>query len=193
MKVLVAGGTGVIGRQLVPLLQEVGHDVVVLTRPGRGVGAPGVTLVEADALDGAAVRKGVRNASPDAVVNILTAIPRPLNIKKFAQQFEPTNRLRRDATAILVEAAPGARHVAESIAFGYRPEGGPVADESRAFWDDGPASFLPALRALEELERLTTGAGGLALRFGNLYGPGTGFGRDGDVVDALDKGKLPIV
>ncbi len=33
MKVFVAGGTGVIARQLVPLLGEVGVDVVVMTRP----------------------------------------------------------------------------------------------------------------------------------------------------------------
>jgi nucleoside-diphosphate-sugar epimerase len=193
MRVLVAGGTGVIGRQLVPLLQEVGHDVVLMSRPGHAVSVPGVSAVEADALDTDAVRKAVRNASPDAVVNVLTAIPRPLIPKKFAEQFEMTNRLRRQGTANLVEAAPGARHVAEGLEFAYRPDGGPVADESRPFWDDAPPSFKPTIRAVQELERRTTEAGGLVLRFGHLYGPGTGFARDGDIFAAVSKGKMPIV
>ena len=40
MRVLVAGGTGVIGRQLLPLLGEVGHDVIVLSRSAPA-GCPG--------------------------------------------------------------------------------------------------------------------------------------------------------
>ena len=194
MRVLVAGGTGVIGRQLVPLLHEVGHDVVLMSRPGRDVLAPGAAVVEADALDAAAVRKAVRNASPDAVVNVLTAIPRPLIPKRFAGQFGLTNQLRSRGTANLVEAAPDARFVSEGLAFAYRPEGGPVADESRPFWSTGaPPSFAPAIRAIQDLERATAEAGGLVLRLGHLYGPGTGFDRDGDIYAAVRAGKMPIV
>ena len=75
MRVLVAGGTGVIGRQLVPLLGEVGHDVVVLTRPGSSAEIPGVRVVNADALDREVRAPVVRDAAPDAIVNLLTAIP----------------------------------------------------------------------------------------------------------------------
>jgi UDP-glucose 4-epimerase len=35
VRVLITGATGLIGRRLVPMLQERGHDVVVLVRPGR--------------------------------------------------------------------------------------------------------------------------------------------------------------
>jgi uncharacterized protein YbjT (DUF2867 family) len=50
MRVLVAGGTGVIGRAVVPLLEAVGHEVTALSRTGdpRGVlrGAAGEALLE---------------------------------------------------------------------------------------------------------------------------------------------------
>ncbi|MEW2356274.1 NAD-dependent epimerase/dehydratase family protein [Spirillospora sp. NPDC029432] len=35
MRVLVAGATGVVGRQLVPLLGSTGHEVIALSRSGR--------------------------------------------------------------------------------------------------------------------------------------------------------------
>ena len=88
MRVLVAGGTGVIGRQLLPLLGEVGHEVIVLSRSTNEV--PGATVVTADALDARAVRVAVRNAAPDAVVNLLTAIPRDLHPRHFAKEFAQT-------------------------------------------------------------------------------------------------------
>lgn len=45
MRVLVAGGTGVIGRQLLPLLAEVGHDTIVLARPESDREIPGAEVV----------------------------------------------------------------------------------------------------------------------------------------------------
>ena len=52
MRVFVAGATGVLGRQLLPLLASHGHDVIGMAR-GRGadvLGSPYVELVTADAL-----------------------------------------------------------------------------------------------------------------------------------------------
>ena len=45
MKVLIAGATGVIGRQLVPMLVDAGHDVTVLARADGSEAPPGVRLV----------------------------------------------------------------------------------------------------------------------------------------------------
>lgn len=77
MRVLVAGATGVIGRRVVPLLADHGHAVVALSRAGGGadVRRAGVDAVAVDALDGPALADAVRRAEPDAVVNLLTAIP----------------------------------------------------------------------------------------------------------------------
>jgi nucleoside-diphosphate-sugar epimerase len=193
MRVLVAGGTGVIGRQLLPLLLEIGDDVSILTRPGAAIAIDGVRPVYADALDRDAVAVAVRTAHPDAIVNILTAIPRVLEPRHFAEEMATTNRLRAEGTANLVAAAPGARLVSEGLAYAYDPAGGPVADEDRPLWVDGPRPFRPAVRALGELERLTADAGGVVLRLGHLYGPGTAFAPDGAFTEQLVARRAPVV
>jgi hypothetical protein len=96
MKVFVAGASGVLGTQLVPLLVANGHDVVGMTRTDakrdrlRSVGAQPVV---ADALDANAVGRAVGEAEPEVIVHQLTAIPPALNMRRFDREFAPTNRL----------------------------------------------------------------------------------------------------
>ncbi|NMO91554.1 NAD(P)-dependent oxidoreductase [Actinomycetospora sp. TBRC 11914] len=199
MRVLVAGATGVIGRAVVPLLTAVGHDVTALSRRGdpRGVLAgTGARVVAADALDRVALRSAVLAAGPDAVVNLMTAIPGELRPRRFARDFATTNRLRREGTRHLLGAAQdvGARRVvAEGLAFAYDPDGTGPAVEDDPFWADPPRSFRPALEALEELEQRTRAMNGTVLRFGHLYGPGTPYAADGSTVAAVRAGKMPLV
>lgn len=192
MRVLVAGASGAIGRQLLPLLDATGHETIALVHR-TGLHTEATHTVTADALDRRSLIPAVAEFEPEAVVNVLTAIPRRMNPRRFAQQIAPTNRLRTEGTANLATAAPGARLISEGVAFAYSPRGGPVADESRPLWADGPRAFRPAVRALQECERLTAGSGGVVLRFGHLYGPGTGFAPDGVVTEQVRAGKLPIV
>ncbi|MFC4909135.1 NAD-dependent epimerase/dehydratase family protein [Actinomadura gamaensis] len=194
MRVLVAGATGVIGRRLVPLLKEAGHEPVALTRnPGAVRERLGVETVEADALVREDVLKGVRDAAPDAVVNLLTAIPAKLDVSRLAEEFVLTNRLRTQGTRNLLDAAPGARHIAESVAFVYQPGDG-LADEDAPTWYDGtPDQFVTTLEAALDLERQLTEAGGLALRFGHLYGPGSGYAADGATTAAIRAGQFPLI
>ncbi len=124
MKLFVAGGTGVIARQLVPLLCEVGADVVVMTRPGSPAEIPGVRVVTVDVLDRDAVRSAVRDTAPDVIVNLLTAIPRSLDSRHVARDMALTNRLRVEGTTHLVQAADGARIISEGLAYAYRPDEG---------------------------------------------------------------------
>ena len=193
MKILVAGATGVIGRQLVPLLEAVGHDVVALVRPGGEDRHAGTQVAVADALDGPAVRRAVQQAAPDAVVDLLTAIPRTIDPRHLARDMAPTNRLRTRGLANLIAAAPGARLVVESLAYAYRPTRGRPVDEDQPLWTDGPRQFRPVAAALVEHERLAREAGGAVLRFGHLYGPGTSYAADGSFIDRLRAGKVPIV
>ncbi|GGN48201.1 dTDP-glucose 4,6-dehydratase [Streptomyces albiflavescens] len=190
MRVLVAGATGVIGRALVPLLTSVGHDVVALSR------TPGDGTVAADALDRSALHRAVREAAPDAVVNMLTAIPAAIDPRHLARDFALTNRLRTEGTRNLYEAAHDAgveKFVAQGLAYAYDPAGQGAADEDAPLWQRPPKQFVPVLEALKELELRTADAGGTVLRFGHLYGPGTIYAPDGSFMRQVGAGKVPLV
>jgi nucleoside-diphosphate-sugar epimerase len=190
MKVLVAGASGVIGRPLLPLLESAGHEVVGLARTSR----PGVLAV--DALDRSAVAAAVREVAPDAVVNMLTAIPARLNPRRMTAEFAVTNRLRTEGTRNLVDAARAVgvrRIIAQGLAYAYDPAGAGLADEDAPLWRRPPAAFASSLAALRELEASTTAAGGTVLRPGHLYGPGTMFAADGSFVADIRAGKIPLV
>ncbi|MET8688634.1 NAD(P)-dependent oxidoreductase [Streptomyces sp. NPDC004732] len=199
MRVLVAGATGVIGRQLTGLLADKGHEVIALARnPERAAASgSGVRAVRADALDAEGLSAAVVRAEPEAVVNLLTAIPRKVDSRRLDRDFAATNLLRTRGTRNLVDAAKAAgvqRMVGESVAFGYRPapDGG-LRDETSPLWTTGPEQFRPVVAALRELEERTTGEGGTVLRFGHLYGPGSAFDREGNFTQQVRKRMLPLV
>lgn len=199
MRVLVAGASGVLGRALVPLLAAAGHEVVGMARSEAGarrVADLGGEPVVCDALDADAVAAAVREARPDAIVNQLTAIPAAIRPRRVARQFAATNRLRAEGTANLIRAGEplGVRHVAESNAFSYDPAG-----ERRVKHEDdplnlrAPRTFRPNVAAIAALERQTLDAGGVVLRYGHLYGPGTVYARDGSTTAAVRARRLPVV
>ncbi len=196
MRVLVAGATGVIGERMVPLLTAVGHEVLGLARPGSGTAkleAAGARVVVADALDRDGVRRAVGEAAPDAVVNMLTAIPAEIDPRHLARDFAVTNRLRTEGTRNLIEAARGARIISQGLAYAYQAGEG-LADEDAPLWrTDTPKQFVPVLDALAELERLTAQAGGLVLRLGHLYGPGSIYAAGGSFFRQVRAGKVPLV
>ena len=111
MRVLVAGATGAIGRPLVPLLVEAGHEVLGATRSSdrmdrvRALGAEPVVL---DATDLEAIGPAVAEARPDIVVNQLTDLPERIDMRKANQSLASTTKLRAEAGPALIEAARAA-------------------------------------------------------------------------------------
>lgn len=202
MRVLLAGATGAIGRPLVQMLLEAGHEVTGTTRsPGRAeeLRRAGATPVLVDALDRDAFAAAVRAARPEAVVDQLTAIPARIDPRHYARDFELTDRLRTEATATLVDAAgeAGARRVvSQSVAFFYAPgppgtvhtEQSPTGEPSEA-----PAAAKRTLAAMIEHERRVLDVGGLVLRYGFFYGAGTAIGEGGSTVEAVRARKMPVV
>jgi nucleoside-diphosphate-sugar epimerase len=199
VRVFLAGATGVIGRRLVPRLRAAGHDVVGLTRKEHAAGAlreAGAEPVVGDALDPDTVREAVAAARPDAIVNELTDIPEAIDPRKADEQFAGNDRLRREGTKNLVEAAKAAgtgRIVSQSIAFAYKPDGPPVKSEDDPLATNAAGSWRRSVQALSELERLTVEAGGLALRYGYFYGPGSAYAPDGHLAGLVKKRRYPIV
>lgn len=191
MRVLFAGAGGVIGRQAVPMLAAAGYDVVALARH-RGAGS-GLETVIADALDREALTTAVREAAPDVVVHMLTAIPDPLRPRRLAREMAATNRLRVEATGNLIAAAGDARMIAQGVAYAYDPGDGTVRGEDAPLWQRPPRQFRPVVAALRDMERQVTAAGGVVLRLGHLYGPGSSYDRDGGFTGQVAAGKAPVV
>jgi nucleoside-diphosphate-sugar epimerase len=105
MRVFVAGGTGVLGRRLVPQLVARGHQVTASTTSQdklnllARLGADGVVM---NGLDASSVGEAVAAARPDVIVHQMTAISaahagKP-DMKHIDRWFATTNRLRTEGT-----------------------------------------------------------------------------------------------
>ncbi len=199
VRVFVAGGTGVIGRRLVPQLVARGHQVTATTTSAARLGvlaelgADGVVM---DGLDGVSVGAAVAAARPDAIVHQMTGLSethagKP-DLKHADRFFAATIRLRVEGTDHLLAAAEaaGVSHVvAQSFgAFNGIREGGWVKTEEDPV-DAGPASARRGAEALRHLEDVVVKAGGAALRYGALYGPGA----TDDQVELVRKRLFPLV
>ena len=184
MNIFVAGATGVIGRPLVRLLRQAGHDVTGTTRSAGKIaeieklGGKGVV---ADALDAEALRRAVAAAKPDIIIHQLTDLPDVSDPSQMAAAREKNSRVRIEGTRNLMAAAKAAgvrRVIAQSIAFVYAPgkkpyrEGDPLGSEAQR-------TTIAGVVALEDAVLNTPGIDGIVLRYGRLYGPGTWFDKPG--------------
>jgi nucleoside-diphosphate-sugar epimerase len=194
MRVFVAGGTGVVGQRLVPQLVARGHRVTATTTSTaklglvQQLGAEGVVM---DGLDAASVGAAVAAARPDAIVNEMTGLSaahagKP-DMRKPDRFFAVTNRLRSEGTDHLLAAAraAGVSHVvAQSAAiFNGIRVGGWVKTE------EDPLEVVEGTKAINHLEDVIVRAGGAALRYGSLYGPGA----TDDQVKLVRKRMFPLV
>ena len=203
MKVFVAGGGGAIGARLVPQLLDRGHEVVALTRSpakAEGLGALGAEVATADALDRQAVIEAVTRSRPEIVIHQLTALSRMKSLRNFDREFALTNRLRTEGTDHLIEAARATgvrRFIAQSYGnWNYERRGGRLKTEEDPFDPDPPANQKRSIAAIRHLESAVLGAegiGGVALRYGNFYGPGNGISRDGEIAEQVRRRRLPII
>ena len=200
MRIFLAGATGAIGGRLVPLLLEAGHEVTGTTRsPAKAdmLRAAGAEPVIADGLDRDAIVAAIAAARPDAIVHQLTALGDLTSLRNLDGAFALTNRLRTEGTDNLLAGARAAgtrRFVAQSFAgWPYARTGGPVKTEDDPLDPDPVPSMSKTLAAIRRLEQTVTQAGGIALRYGGFYGPGTGLTPGGDQVELIRKRRFPIV
>jgi nucleoside-diphosphate-sugar epimerase len=194
MRVLVAGGSGVIGRGVVSALVARGHQVSATTTDSaklellQRLGAEGHVM---DGLDPLSVGEVVAAAKPDVIVNQMTGLSGrhagKANPRRPGQFFAATNRLRTEGIEHLLDAATAvgvSRVVTQSHAsFNGAREGGWVKTE------DDPLEVTEGTAAIVHLEQVVTEAGGVVLRYGAFYGSGA----NDEQIALVRRRMLPIV
>ena len=196
MRVFVAGGTGVIGRRLVPQLVARGHQVTATTTSPDTLGSLqrlGAGAAVMDGLDAASVGEAVAAARPDTIVHQMTAIAGKPDLKHMDRWFATTNRLRTEGTDHLLAAAEatGVSHVvAQSYASwnGLRNGGWVKTEEDPLDPMTGTAAHA-VMEAIRHVEDAVATVGGAVLRYGGLYGPGA----TDDLVELVRKRQFPLV
>ena len=156
MRIFVAGATGVIGTRLVPLRVADGHVVAGMSRSALGselLAGLGAQPVVCDVFDAGALTSAVVSFAPDVVFHQLTDLPDDVN--EIAAYGDRNDRMRSEGTHNLLAAAAASgagRFIAQSIS-----------------WE------LPGARGAVTAahERAVLDAGGVVIRYGQLYGPGT--------------------
>jgi nucleoside-diphosphate-sugar epimerase len=157
VRIFVAGASGVIGARLVPLLVADGHVVAGMTRSAgkasllAGLGAQPVV---ADVFDAGAFTEAVVAFAPEVVFHQLTDLPDTAG--EIAAFGDRNDRMRSEGTRNLLAAAAAARAarvIAQSISW------------------ELPSAARRAVTAAHE--RAVLEAGGVVIRYGQLYGPGT--------------------
>ena len=181
-RIFLAGAAGVIGRRLTPLLLAQGHTVWGATRSaetGEFLRKLGALPVVVDVFDAEALPTAVLEAKPEIVIHQLTDLAAVHDPAERSSALTRNARIREEGTRNLVAAGreAGARRlIAQSIAWAYAP--GP-----RPYGEDHPLDLntdgdrAVSVRGVESLERQVLAASlmeGLVLRYGRLYGPGSG-------------------
>lgn len=162
MRIFFAGASGVIGGHVLPLLVGAGHTVGAMTRSAAKVEqleAAGAQPIVCDVFDQAGLDRAVRDFAPDVVLHQLTDLPDEL--KDLPGDSAVNARIRDEGTRNLLAAMDGlarVKIVAQSVAWTMRP-----GRESKA---------------VAVLEKSVLDAGGVVLRYGLIYGPGTYFEDD---------------
>ena len=197
MNIFIAGGTGAIGRFLVPLLVNAGHKVVALTRSADRASQlqqMGAVPVVGDVYDEARLARLVAESGAEVVIHQLTAFG-----TATGDPYAETIRVRIEGTRSLIAAARagGARRfIAQSISFMCSPLGSGLTDEETPLYLDSPPAVRALAEAIASLERQTLEASGLAgtvLRYGWFFGPGTSYDPGGTIPTAIRNGTYPIV
>lgn len=176
MRVFVAGGTGVLGRRVVPALVAEGHDVTVLVRSAEKAAAvrnAAAAPVQVSLFDPAGLVAAV--AGHDVVVNVATSIP-PFSRAVRSSAWQMNDQIRRLGSKNLADAAIEGhvgRYVQESVAFLYADGGPEWIDEDHPI---SPSSVTAsAVQAESQARRLADqDAVAVVLRFGSFYGPDSG-------------------
>jgi nucleoside-diphosphate-sugar epimerase len=190
MKIFLAGATGAIGRLLLPLLVEAGHEVTGTTRSSAKFGqiaAGGGQPMVLDVMDRTATFAALEKVHPDVVIHQLTDLG--------TRDFTANSRLRLEGIPNLVDAAKAVnvqKMIAESISWIY-VAGEQPAHEDEALDTDAPDPRGRTVRSVVTAEQAAAQVpSAVTLRYGLLYGPGTWYVRESFTTDQLRRGEMVV-
>jgi nucleoside-diphosphate-sugar epimerase len=191
MKILVTGGTGLLGGRLIPKLAADGHQIFALTRSASShaeLKAMGATPVDAD----------LESSAPLALPAIDTVV-HAAALFRFSGPREPFFRTNVDGTGALLKAAEtaGAQIFVYISAAGIIMDdaGSPIrnADESAPTFPNHFSAYLASKARAEPLVLKADKPGfrTIALRPPAIWGPGDPFSRE--LPAAIKSGQFAFV
>ncbi|MFH5183545.1 NAD-dependent epimerase/dehydratase family protein [Paenibacillus sp. TAB 01] len=188
MKIAVAGASGVIGRLLIPMLVQAGHEVTgIIRNPEHAdkIKEAGASFVQADVYDRETLIRVLAEASPEVVIHQLTSLQ--------ARNFADNARIRKEGTRNLVDASLAAgvhRMIAQSISWTYSPREGPAAEDCPLDLE-APAPRRATVLGVHALEVAAAEMPEhVILRYGLLYGGGTWYAPDGLIAEQVRRGEI---
>ncbi|MHB1865393.1 MAG: NAD-dependent epimerase/dehydratase family protein [Candidatus Saccharimonadales bacterium] len=155
MKIFIAGASGVIGKDVIPILVKNGHEVAGMTRTPKKaelLESLGAKPIVCNVFDLTPLTNEIESFAPDVIINELTDLPDdPRQIPEYGTR---TSRVRIEGTANLIAAnkTTKAKLISQSVDW------------------ELPGKGAEAIRLLEEL---TLDISGVVLRYGQIYGVGT--------------------
>ncbi|MGB8647765.1 MAG: NAD(P)-dependent oxidoreductase [Anaerolineae bacterium] len=193
MRVFITGASGLLGRATIRQMRMRGHDVAGLVRDqdrARLVLELGATPVVADIFDREEMRRAVEGC--DVVMHLATAIPKKARPQRA--DWLPNDRLRREGTQNLIEAARGNKlqaFILQSVAFVYGDRRGEWITE-----DESPRPDVTTRSAVDAETMVLAayddfGLPGVILRGATFYSAEAWHTRA--LVDALKKRMSPII
>lgn len=171
-RLFVAGAAGAVGRRLCLLLVADGWHVTGTTRSPQKADALRAIHVEpviVDVYDEPALHRAVADSGAGIVIHQLTDLPPALDPAKMPAALVRNARIRDVGTRHLIAASVASgvtRMIVQSIAFVYAPGALPYREDAR---------LSSASIAAFEQQVFDAPLVGLVLRYGQFYGPGTGF------------------
>jgi nucleoside-diphosphate-sugar epimerase len=162
MRIFIAGASGLIGIRVIPLLAAEGHQIAGMTRsPEKAtlLRERGALPVVCDVFDVGALTQALAAFGPEVIFHQLTDLPD--DAADLARYGDRNDRIRSEGTRNLLAAAAAAgasRVIAQSISW------------------ELPSEHRRAVTAAHE--RAVLQAGGVVIRYGQLWGPGTYYPTD---------------
>ena len=172
MRIVLTGGTGVIGRATIPVLRDAGHDVAVVCRSSRSeqsVAALGATPVRGDVYDVATLAAACEGA--DTLVNLAAAVPVGYGAL-VPGAWRAHDRLRTEGVRNVVEAARRAgvrRVVQEGVSLLYADRGDSWIQEDWALDINATTEPVAVGESLVQ-DYSCESRTGVVLRFGTIIG-----------------------